>query len=166
MRDGTDHALDVLVYATGFETTNWQWSVKVTGAGGVTLNDAWKDGPESYLGITAAGFPNLFMLYGPNTNLGHNSITFMLERQSEYIVQALTGMQQRGLRAIEPSRAAQDRFNRETQAALSKTTWADAACSSWYKNAAGRITQNWSSHTRDYAAATKEVKFDDYVVRA
>ncbi|HEV8146325.1 MAG TPA: NAD(P)/FAD-dependent oxidoreductase [Bryobacteraceae bacterium] len=166
MRNGAEHALEVLVYATGFETTTWQWSVKVTGAGGITLADAWKDGPESYLGITAAGFPNLFMLYGPNTNLGHNSITFMLERQSEYIVSALTGMQQRGLRAIEPSRAAQDRFNRETQAALSKTTWADPACSSWYKNAAGRITQNWSSHTRDYAAATKEVKFDDYAVRA
>lgn len=166
MSGGAEHALDVLVYATGFETTTWQWSVRVQGADGITLSDAWKDGPESYLGITAAGFPNLFMLYGPNTNLGHNSITFMLERQSEYIVQALTGMQHRGVRAMEPSRAAQDRFNRETQEALSKTTWADQACNSWYKNAAGRITQNWSSHTRDYAAATKDVKFEDYVVRA
>jgi cation diffusion facilitator CzcD-associated flavoprotein CzcO len=139
--------------------------VSVTGSRGIALNDAWKDGPESYLGITAAGFPNLFMLYGPNTNLGHNSITFMLERQSEYIVQALTGMQQRGVRAMEPSRDAQNRFNGETQAALARTTWADPACSSWYKNAAGRITQNWSSHTRDYAAVTKQVNFDDYVVR-
>jgi hypothetical protein len=66
---------------------------------------------------------------------------------------------------IEPSRAAQDRYNREIQAALAKTTWADPVCSSWYKNAAGRITQNWSSHTRDYAAATKVVNFEDYVVR-
>jgi cation diffusion facilitator CzcD-associated flavoprotein CzcO len=164
-RDGVDHALDVLVFATGFETTKWHWSVSVTGSRGIALNDAWKDGPESYLGITAAGFPNLFMLYGPNTNLGHNSITFMLERQSEYIVQALTGMQQRGVRAMEPSRDAQNRFNGETQAALARTTWADPACSSWYKNAAGRITQNWSSHTRDYAAVTKQVNFDDYVVR-
>jgi cation diffusion facilitator CzcD-associated flavoprotein CzcO len=165
MREGAEHALDVLVYATGFETTGWRWSMEVTGAGGVSLSEAWKHGPEAYLGIAAAGFPNLFMLYGPNTNLGHNSITFMLERQSEYIAQAMVEMRKRGLRMIEPSRAAQDRYNREIQAALAKTTWADPVCSSWYKNAAGRITQNWSSHTRDYAAATKVVDFDDYLVR-
>ena len=84
-----DHALDVLVFATGFETTEWHWSLDVTGRDGIRLSDVWKDGPEAYLGLTVSGFPNLFMLYGPNTNLGHNSITFMLERQSEYIIQAL-----------------------------------------------------------------------------
>jgi hypothetical protein len=102
------------------------------------------------------------MLYGPNTNLGHNSITFMLERQSEYVAQALVEMERRGACAMEPTLEAQDRFNREAQEALAKTTWADPGCISWYKNAAGRITQNWSSHTRDYAAATKTVNFDDY----
>ncbi len=164
-RDGVEHALDVLVYATGFETTGWHWSLRVAGRGGVALSDAWQQGPEAYLGLTVAGFPNFFMTYGPNTNLAHNSITFMLERQSEYIAQALAGMQQRGLRAMEPSRDVQDRFNRDLQEKLAKTTWADPACHSWYKTAAGRNTQNWSSHTRDYAAATKVVNFDDYVTR-
>ncbi|HEV2688785.1 MAG TPA: NAD(P)/FAD-dependent oxidoreductase [Bryobacteraceae bacterium] len=164
MRDGPHHPLDVLVYATGFETTGWNWPLEVTGRAGA-LSEVWKDGPEAYLGITVSGFPNLFMLYGPNTNLGHNSITFMLERQSEYITQALSEMQRRKLCAIEPSRQAQDRFNRELQKALANTTWADPSCNSWYKNAAGRNTQNWSSHTRDYAAATKVVNFDDYVLR-
>jgi len=164
--DGVDHALDVLVYATGFETTDWHWSVDVTGRDGVRLSDVWKDGPEAYLGLTVSGFPNLFMQYGPNTNLGHNSITFMLERQSEYIVQALTEMQRRGICAMEPSREVQDRFNLEQQEALSYLTWADPRARNWYINAAGRNTQNWHSHTRDYAAATKTVNFEDYVVRS
>jgi cation diffusion facilitator CzcD-associated flavoprotein CzcO len=163
--DGVHHPLDVLVYATGFETTGWNWPFAIQGREG-SLNDAWKDGAEAYLGITVAGFPNLFLLYGPNTNLGHNSITFMLERQSEYITQALAEMNSRKLSAIEPTRAAQDRFNRELQEALMKTTWADPSCNSWYKNARGRNTQNWSSHTRDYAAATKTVNFDDYTLRS
>jgi cation diffusion facilitator CzcD-associated flavoprotein CzcO len=161
-----DHRLDALVYATGFETTGWHWSLEVSGRGGDRLSDVWKQGPEAYLGITVSGFPNLFMLYGPNTNLGHNSITFMLERQSEYISQALTEIERRGLSAIEPSKDAQDRFNRELQKTLAATTWADPNCSSWYKTTDGRNTQNWASHTRDYATATKVVNFEDYVVRA
>ncbi len=165
-RDGVNHDLDVLVFATGFEATDWHWSLDITGRDGVRLSDVWKDGPEAYLGLTVSGFPNLFMLYGPNTNLGHNSITFMLERQSEYIVQALTEMEHRGLCAMEPAREVQDRFNREVQEALARTTWADPRASNWYTNAAGRNTQNWHSHTRDYAAATKTVNFEDYVVHA
>ena len=165
-RDGVEHGLDVLVYATGFETTGWHWSLEVAGRDGRRLSEQWKHRPEAYLGITVSGFPNLFMLYGPNTNLGHNSITFMLERQSEYITQALVEMRRRGLNAIEPSREAQDRFNRELQEALAHTAWADPGCNSWYKTAEGHITQNWSSHTRDYAEATKMVHFEDYVIRA
>lgn len=165
-REGVEHQLDVLVYATGFETTGWQWSLKVAGRDGNSLSELWRQRPEAYLGITVSGVPNFFMLYGPNTNLGHNSITFMLERQSEYITQALLEMRRRGLCAIEPSRQAQDRFNRELQQTLAGTTWADPGCNSWYKTAEGHITQNWSSHTRDYAAATQSVNFDDYVLRA
>ncbi|HAO38017.1 MAG TPA: hypothetical protein DCQ40_17815, partial [Hyphomonas sp.] len=76
--DGQVHEYDVIAFATGFETTGWRWSVDVVGRNGVTIADQWNDGPEAYLGITVNGFPNLFVLYGPNTNLGHNSITFML----------------------------------------------------------------------------------------
>jgi hypothetical protein len=90
----------------------------------------------------------------------------MLERQSEYIVQALVEMQRLGLASMEPSREVQERFNREQQAALARTTWADPRAHNWYINAAGRNTQNWHSHTRDYAAATKTVNFEDYVIHA
>lgn len=155
---------DVIVYATGFETTQWQWSMEVIGEGGVRLADAWAQGPDSYLGLTVAGFPNMFILYGPNTNLGHNSITFMLERQVEYAVQALCGLTARGARSMEVTRAAQDRFQARLQADLGRTTWADPACHSWYKNAAGRITQNWSQNCRAYQEAVRTVAWDDYAL--
>jgi cation diffusion facilitator CzcD-associated flavoprotein CzcO len=160
------HDVDVIVYATGFETTGWHWSMDVIGKGGARLHDVWSAAPQAYLGISTAHFPNLFMLYGPNTNLGHNSITFMLERQVEYVVKALKHMRERGLAAMTVKQSAQDLFNRELQTALARTVWADEHCHSWYKNAQGQITQNWSSHTRDYAAATDQVKWDDYELRA
>lgn len=165
-KDGVLHEVDVIVYATGFETTSWHWSVDVVGKGGKHLRDEWAETPQAYLGITVANFPNLFVLYGPNTNLGHNSITFMLERQAEYVVQAITTMHARNLTTMEVKQSSQDNFNQEQQAALAKTTWADPHCRSWYKNAQGHITQNWSSHTRDFAKATEHVDWEDYSVRS
>lgn len=159
--DGARHALDVIVCATGFETTAWRWSLEVTGAGGQTLSQAWADGAQAYLGLTVTGFPNLFLLYGPNTNLGHNSITWMIERQCGYIVQALSGLEGRG-RAMEVTGPAQERFNQSLQERLAGTVWADPACHSWYKNAAGRITQNWSGSCMDYGRAVADVAWDDY----
>jgi cation diffusion facilitator CzcD-associated flavoprotein CzcO len=164
-KDGKKRDFDVIVYATGFETTGWHWSVDVVGKNGRRLHDEWAEMPQAYLGITVAKFPNMFVLYGPNTNLGHNSITFMLERQVEYAVKAITALRDRNLAAVEVKQSAQDSFNRDLQKALEKTTWADPHCRSWYKNAQGHITQNWSSHTRDYAKATEQVKWDDYAVR-
>lgn len=164
--DGAMHDLDVIIYATGFETTGWHWSMDVIGRGGKRLDDVWREAPEAYLGITTSGFPNMFMLYGPNTNLGHNTITFMIERQVEYAVRALEAMDARGAASMEVTKAAQDRFNRELQASLAKTTWADPGCNSWYKTADGRITQNWGSHTRDYAKATANVVLEDYALGA
>ena len=159
---GSQHDLDGLVFATGFETTGWKWSVTIQGRQGRSLSSAWQDGAEAYLGITVSDFPNLFILYGPNTNLGHNSITFMLERQVDYVIKALQCLDQAGARAMLPSLAAQTAFNQKLQADLARTVWADPACQSWYKTDTGRITQNWSSHTRDYARAVAEVKIEDY----
>ncbi|NWH07794.1 MAG: NAD(P)/FAD-dependent oxidoreductase [Alphaproteobacteria bacterium] len=164
MNTGKVHAFDVIVYATGFETTGWHWSADVIGRDGRSLNDVWKDGPEAYLGLSVANFPNMFMTYGPNTNLGHNSITFMIERQAEYIIAAMKQLEERGLKAMEVKASAQKRFNKKLQADLGKTVWADPHCTSWYKNANGRITQNWSSHTRDYAKATRKVAMGDYLL--
>lgn len=160
--DGRQHDFDILVFATGFETTGWRWSMEVSGQNGQKLNELWETTPEAYLGITATGFPNMFVLYGPNTNLGHNTITFMLEQQVAYTVKALQALKDAGAKALVPKKAAQDRFNEKIQADLAQTVWADPHCVSWYKNAEGRITQNWSSHTRDYAKATANVDLSDY----
>jgi cation diffusion facilitator CzcD-associated flavoprotein CzcO len=162
--DGLEHPLDVLVYATGFETTGWHWSLAVAGRDGRRLAEAWSPVPEAYLGIAVAGFPNLFMMYGPNTNLGHNSITFMIERQAEYAVKALDVMAAHDAAALEVTAAAQARFNANLQAALARSTWADPGCTSWYKTADGRIVQNWSSHTRAYAQATRHVDLADFIL--
>ena len=164
-KDGVEHPCDVIVWATGFETTGWHWSMDVIGRDGAHLQEMWKAAPEAYLGITTAGFPNMFMLYGPNTNLGHNTITFMIERQVAYTVSALKTLGEKNARAIEVTKAAQDRFNAALQARLAGTVWADPHCHSWYKTEDGRITQNWSSHTRDYAKATASVVWEDYDLR-
>lgn len=163
-KDGKQHAYDVIVYATGFETTGWHWSVDVIGKGGRRLKDEWAESPQAYLGINVAKFPNMFILYGPNTNLGHNSITSMLENQVNFAVHALSGLCDQKKKAMEVTGKAQARFNSELQAALGKTTWADPRCHSWYKNDRGHITQNWSSHVRDYAKATEKVVWEDFAV--
>src|SRR5690606_14491751 len=100
-RDGAAHDVDVIIYATGFETTGWHWSLDVRGRGGAHLNELWKDGPEAYLGILTSGFPNMFMLYGPNTNLAHNSISFMIECQVGYMLKALGELKQRSARCVD-----------------------------------------------------------------
>lgn len=160
--DGDYREFDILIFATGFETTEWKWSVDVRGVDGQHLNDVWADHPSAYAGITVNGFPNLFVLYGPNTNLGHNSITFMLERQVEYMMKAIEALDAQSARAMMPTKAAQDAWNTRIQADLQKTVWADPACNSWYKTNDGLITQNWSSHTRDYAKEVGAVKVEDY----
>lgn len=143
---GGRHHLDVLIFATGFETSDWNWSMDVVGEGGRRLADQWSDGPEAFYGILVAGFPDMFVLYGPNTNLGHNSITFMLERQVDFMVKALAAD-----RPVAVSAETQRRFNEALAAKVEKTVWADPHCNSWYKDASGRIRQNWADRCSAYA---------------
>jgi cation diffusion facilitator CzcD-associated flavoprotein CzcO len=162
-KSGKKRQFDALIYATGFETSAFNWSHDVIGRSGVRLQDAWKDGPEAYLGIAVAGFPNFFMTYGPNTNLGHNSIIYMIERQADYIVQCLKRIDAENLGAMEVRRVAQDDFNRVLRGALAKTSWA-GECGSWYKNHAGKITNNWMGTTQEYRRLTLAPDFNDYVL--
>ena len=159
--DGAEHACDVIVYGTGFDTTHFLAPLEIHGAGGRTLTEAWKDGAEAYLGVTVAGFPNLFMLYGPNTNLGHNSIIIMLEAQADYVVKCMTEMRRRRARALEVRPAAFAAFNTRLQKDLEATAWA-GECSSWYKTASGKITNNWAHDTAAYRRETAQPRFDDY----
>jgi cation diffusion facilitator CzcD-associated flavoprotein CzcO len=155
--DGAERLADVIIYATGFDASRFSWSVDVVGPEG-PLRQAWRNGAEAYLGMAAKAFPNFFMLYGPNTNLGHTSILFMVERQIEYVLKLMGAMQDRGAREIVVRPEAQDRFNRILQAELKQSPWA-SDCASWYKTETGKITNNWPHSTQDYANALKRVEW-------
>jgi cation diffusion facilitator CzcD-associated flavoprotein CzcO len=162
-RDGELHQADLIVYATGFKATEFLATVQVTGLAGRALSDEWSRGAHAYLGVTVSGFPNFFMLYGPNTNLGHNSILVMIEAQAGYIVQAVERMRAEGARRLDVRREVMDEYNRRLAHDLGKSVWADAK-SSWYKLADGTITNNWPHGTIRYRRLLRTVNFDDYEV--
>jgi cation diffusion facilitator CzcD-associated flavoprotein CzcO len=162
--DGVHHAADVLLWGTGFRTTEFLVPMTVTGPSGMSLAEAWQDGAEAYLGITVTGFPNLFLLYGPNTNLGHNSIIFMLEAQIGYIVDAIRLLRETGARSLEVKPEVQRAFDAEMQARLEQSVWS-SGCSNWYRHASGKGTNNWPGPTLEYWRRTRQVDPDDYLTR-
>ena len=147
--DGVTHAADTIIFGTGFRSTDFLTPVQVRGRGGRDLHQVWSEGAEAHLGITVAGFPNLFLLYGPNTNLGHNSIVFMLERQISYALSCIRRMVEDGFDSIEVRAEAQTASNEALERELERTVWA-ADCHSWYKLDSGRITNNWAGTTARY----------------
>ncbi len=147
--DGRTIPADVLIYATGFESTAFLAPMAIHGRDGHLLQDEWANGAKAYLGISVAGFPNLFLMYGPNTNLGHNSIIFMIECQANYILNCLRGMDESGASVIDLRREVMDEFDANQQKELQQRVWASTG-KSWYKNEAGRITNNWSGSTIRY----------------
>ena len=144
--DGRTIPVDVLIYATGFESTAFLAPMAIHGRGGKLLQDEWSGGARAYLGISVAGFPNLFLMYGPNTNLGHNSIIFMIECQANYILSCLRLMNESSASTIDLRRDVMDAFDAAQQKELQQRVWASTG-KSWYKNDAGRITNNWSGST-------------------
>lgn len=147
--DGARHEVDTLIFGTGFTSTEFLGPIQVIGRDGVVLRDRWHDGAEAHLGITVAGFPNLFLLYGPNTNLGHNSIVFMLERQVAYALTWIRRLVEDRSTSIAVRPDVQAHSNAGVQRALAGSVWAEA-CSSWYKTASGKITNNWPGPTVQY----------------
>ncbi|HIL21887.1 MAG TPA: NAD(P)/FAD-dependent oxidoreductase, partial [Alcanivorax sp.] len=162
---GTHHDVDVIIYGTDFKATDFLTPMPITGRDGVDLNTAWQDGAEAYLGITVRGFPNLFMLYGPNTNLGHNSIIYMLESQIHYVQQCLAEMDEQKLHSLEVRESVQARFNDNVQRKISDTVW-DKGCHSWYKTESGKNTNNWPGFTFDYRRQTQHLELSDYEYNA
>ncbi len=153
--DGTLHPADILIYGTGFQASRFLWPMKIVGRGGVDLDTAWRGDARAYLGITTPGFPNLFMIYGPNTNIVVNgSIIFFSECAVRYILGALKLMAERGAGSLEVRRDVHDAFNEEVDAANAKMAWGLPEVSSWYKNATGRVSQNWPFPIVDYWNAT------------
>jgi cation diffusion facilitator CzcD-associated flavoprotein CzcO len=160
-RDGELHAADVIVYATGFKSTEFLAPMTIKGREGRLLQDEWRNGARAYLGVVVAGFPNLFLLYGPNTNLGHNSILVMIEAQVDYVLDVLAKMRDRGLPRLEVRREVMDEYNRALQQDLAKSVWSTIGAS-WYKLADGTITNNWPHSTIRYRRLLREANLEDY----
>ncbi len=158
---GTSRAFDTIIFATGFETTSFLAPMEIEGLGGRKLAEEWRTGAEAYLGVALSGYPNLFLLYGPNTNLGHNSIIFMIECQVNYVLQCIGQLLRRNLRYLDVRREAMDRYNEQVQRAIQKTAWA-AGCHSWYKTEQGKVTNNWSGFTVEYWWKTREPDWSAY----
>ena len=154
---------DVVIYATGFESTSFLAPMAIQGEGGRTLNEEWKDGAHAYLGISVAGFPNLFLMYGPNTNLGHNSIIFMIECQTNYIVDLIKKMDHTGIGALNLRNAAMASYDARVQRELADSVWAKTG-KSWYKLESGRITNNWPKSTIAYWWRTRHADLAQYSI--
>jgi cation diffusion facilitator CzcD-associated flavoprotein CzcO len=163
--DGVEHPVDVVVYATGFHVTDSYTYVDIKGAGGEDLVDRWnREGIQAHRGIAVAGMPNLFFLLGPNTALGHNSVVFMIESQIRYVAQAIAAVDKAKARALAPTRAAQDEFNRELQDDLAGTVWNTGGCRSWYLDEHGVNRTLWSGMTWQYWLATRRFRASEYDV--
>ncbi|MGR6916174.1 flavin-containing monooxygenase [[Actinomadura] parvosata] len=148
--EGT-HEADTIVYATGFKSTEFLAPMEVVGREGQSLEERWAGGAEAYLGISVPAFPNLFLLYGPNTNLGHNSIIFMIECQVDHVMACLPHLAVNG--PIEVRAEVMAAWRRQLDAAMERMVWG-AGCQSWYKTASGRITNNWPGPTTLYRRLT------------
>lgn len=151
--DGVVHELDVLIFGTGFSSQAFHGDLSITGLNGQSLSNSWKDGAEAYLGMTVPGFPNMFMIYGPNTNLNHNSIITMLEIQQNYIIDAISAVDSVSA-AVDVKQEVFSTFNDKVQADMASSAFS-SGCSSWYKNAAGKVVNNWSGTVDQYRSATQ-----------
>ncbi|MDL0433496.1 NAD(P)/FAD-dependent oxidoreductase [Marinobacter sp. TBZ242] len=159
--DGAVHKVDTIIVGTGFAASEFLSPMKITGRNGVSLNQAWANGSEAYKGITVSGFPNLFMLYGPNTNLAHNSIVYMLESQFRYILSCIRTLQQKPGVAMEVKPERLRDFSATIQQKLQTSVW-ESGCHSWYLDSNGKNTVNWPGFTFTYRKATRQVDTHDY----
>lgn len=148
--DGTERPVDTIVYATGYHVTDLFWFLKLTGRNGTRIAEVWRSGIESYLGMTVAGFPNMFLLVGPNSGLGHNSIVFVIEAQLRYITRCLDLMDGKGADTIEVRTEAQADHNRELREILADSVWEAGGCRSWYVDADGINRALWPGYSWQY----------------
>ncbi len=160
--DGALHRVDALIVGTGFAASEFLSPMKITGRNGASLNQAWANGSEAYKGMTVSGFPNLFMLYGPNTNLAHNSIIYMLESQFGYVLSCIEALRAEPGVAMDVKPDRLRDFSATVQQKLQTSVW-ESGCHSWYLDKNGKNTVNWPGFTFTYRRATRQADPDDYV---
>ena len=162
--DGKTRVVDAIIYATGFRATEWLSAMDVFGRGGRNLREDWKNGAEAYYGITVTGYPNFFVLLGPNTGLGHNSIIFMIESQARYAIECLTWLLRGDAGEVEVRSEVQREFNAQVREALKRTVW-QSGCKSWYLNHNGSNSTIWPDFTFRYWWKTRGARRADFEIR-
>ena len=147
---GVHHEVDTIIFGTGFRVTDPPIADRVRGRGGLTLGDSWQGSMKAHLGIAINGFPNMVMLLGPNTGLGHNSVLLMIEAQLGYLRKLLRYRTSRGLATVEPTPEAQGRFVADVDRRTDGSVWTAGGCVSWYLDATGRNSTLWPDSVRAY----------------
>jgi cation diffusion facilitator CzcD-associated flavoprotein CzcO len=159
---GVERAVDTIIFGTGFEISGNLTRMKIIGRDARELNQTWEHkGRGAHLGVTVAGFPNLFLLVGPNTGLAHSSMIFMIERQVEYVLQAMRLAARSGGRPLEVREDVQDRYVSRVQERLQDSVWA-SGCQSWYLDENGRNIAIWPSFTTAYWLRTRRLNPADF----
>jgi cation diffusion facilitator CzcD-associated flavoprotein CzcO len=165
--DGVEHEVDTIIFGTGFKVAEGLGhSVPIVGRDGVALAQAWRGGVEGFLGTTIAGFPNLFVLTGPNTGLGHSSMIFMIESQLNYVLDALRLLDESGAVALDTRRDRQDAYNARLQRRLDGSVWLKGGCASWYLDPDGRNRTLWPDYTFRFRRRTRKVNAGDHELLA
>jgi cation diffusion facilitator CzcD-associated flavoprotein CzcO len=162
--NGTEREVDTIIFGTGFHVTDPPGVERLRGRDGVTLREAWKDGMSAYLGGAISGFPNLFMLIGPNTGLGHTSMVVMIEAQITYLLDCLRTMQARNLATVEVRSEVQAAYNADIQSQLVDSVWNQGGCRSWYLDDQGRNTTVWPTYTWRFRQRTRRFDPDAYLL--
>jgi cation diffusion facilitator CzcD-associated flavoprotein CzcO len=157
--DGVEHPCDILVYGTGFAATEFLTPMRVTGRDGVRLDEVWRDGAHAYLGMAVPGFPNMFLVYGPNTNTGNTSVVYFHEAQARYIVQVVRALAA-GAAPLEVRREVADRYDAEVQSRLAGSVW--TTCHNWYRTPSGRVVTNWPGMAGEYRRRTARLRLTDF----
>jgi cation diffusion facilitator CzcD-associated flavoprotein CzcO len=162
--DGVERELDTIIFGTGFHVTDIPFSKWIYGGDGRSLAEAWSGSAQAYLGSVVAGFPNLFLLVGPNTGLGHNSIVFMIESQLHYLMECLQFMRSHDLDIVEVREPVQRRYNEQLQGRLQGTVWNSGGCASWYLDEHGRNTTIWPGSTWPFRRRLQRFEAADYAL--
>ncbi|HVM19552.1 MAG TPA: NAD(P)/FAD-dependent oxidoreductase [Egibacteraceae bacterium] len=163
--DGVERPADTIIFGTGFQVTEFPAGRRLRGREGRTLHEEWSDGAQAHLGCTVHGYPNLFLVVGPNTGLGHTSMVYMIEAQVQYILEALRWMFRRGLRTFEVTAAAQAAYNDRLQERMRDTVWTTGGCASWYLDDTGRNTTLWPDFTWRFKHQTRRFDPESYRFR-
>ncbi len=154
--------LDLIIYSTGYDATDGVISYPVVGRDGKTLSDVWSDFPRAYLGTSAPGFPNLFIVTGPNTGIGHTSAIFVIEAQMNYIMRAIEEVQGRGKQLIEVREEAEESYTTHIHKEMEKTVWHQGGCNSWYKSKSGKVIAMFPGFSFTFRRWTKNFREKDH----